>query len=55
MQTLDSNEDHFIRELKYTWTSVILAYDYQLAKVEAFFTNPGHHCVLGIDPTFNLG
>jgi len=34
MQTLDSNADHFIRELKLSpEPSVILAYDYQLAEV----------------------
>ena len=32
-----------------------MALDFQLAELEAFCTDPEYHCVLGIDPTFNLG
>ena len=56
IQNLGGNEDQFIRELKLTpEPSMILAYDYQLAELEAFCTEPSYHSVLGIDPTFNLG
>jgi len=45
MQT-SSDNDKFIRELKLAPEPlVILAYDYQLAEVEAFYTNPSYHCV----------
>ena len=56
IQNLGGDEDQFIRELKLApEPSMILAYDYQLAELEAFCTEPSyHHSVLGIDPTFNL-
>ena len=56
MQNLDQSNDFFVRELKLSpEPSVIMASDHQIAEVEAFCTNPDYHCVLGIDPTFNLG
>ena len=33
----------------------VLATDAQLANIRRFCTVPGEACVLGIDPTFNLG
>ena len=35
--------------------SCILATDAQLSNIQRFCTVPGESCVLGIDPTFNLG
>lgn len=56
LQNLGECNSHFIRELKLSpEPSVIMASDFQLAELEAFCTNPDYHCVLGIDPTFNLG
>ena len=56
MQNLDKSDGSFVRELKLSpEPSVIMACDHQIAEVEAFCTNPDYHCVLGIDPTFNLG
>lgn len=56
MQNLENTDSHFIRELKLSpEPSVIMASDFQLAELEAFCTDPDYHCVLGIDPTFNLG
>ena len=50
------DEDQFIHELKLApKPSVILDYDYQLAEVESFCTEPTYHSIFGIDPTFNLG
>ena len=55
-QNLERNKDKFIQEVKLApEPSVIMAMDYQLADIEAFCTNPDHHCVFGIDPTFDLG
>ena len=55
MQNLDQSNDSFVRELKLSpERSVIMACDYQIAEVEAFCTNRDYHCILGIDPTFNL-
>ena len=49
-------EEKFIREIKLSpEPSVMIVMDYQLSELEAFCTNPYHHCVFGIDPTFNLG
>jgi len=48
MQTLDNNEDHFICVLKLApEPSVILAYNYHLAKVEAFLYKPRTSLCLG--------
>ena len=56
MQNLDKSDGSFVRELKLSpEPSVIMTCDHQIAEVEAFCTNPDYHCVLGIDPTFNLG
>lgn len=56
LQNLEKSNNHFIHELKLSpEPSVIMASDFQLAELKAFCTNPDHHCVLGIDPTFNLG
>ena len=56
LQNLEKSNSHFIRELKLSpEPSVIMASDYQLAELEAFCTDPDYHCILGIDPTFNLG
>ena len=55
-QNLDHDANHFIREVKLApEPSVVLAMDYQIADLEAFCTDPTHHCVFGIDPTFDLG
>ena len=35
--------------------SLTIAMDYQLNDIQSFCTNPACYCVLGIDPTFNLG
>ena len=56
MQNLDQSNDSFVRELKLSpEPSVLMTGDHQIAEVEAFCTNLDYHCVLGIDPTFNLG
>ena len=56
IQNLEKSNCHFIHELKLSpEPSVIMASDFQLAELEAFCTDPNYHCVLGIDPTFNLG
>ena len=56
MQNLDKTKNPFVRELKLSpEPSVIMACNHQIAEVEAFCTNPNYHCILGIDPTFNLG
>ncbi len=34
---------------------MVMVSDYQLADLDAFCTNPDHHRVFGIDPTFDLG
>ena len=53
-QTL--KQDQFVREVKLSpEPSVIMAKDYQIADLDAFCTNPEHHCVFGVDPTFDLG
>ena len=33
----------------------VLAFDWSLADLERFCTNPQHHVILSVDPTFNLG
>ena len=38
-----------------TSPSCVLATDKQLSDLQRFCTHPGNFCVLGIDPTFNLG
>ena len=49
-------DEKFIREVKLApEPSVTMVMDYQLSELEAFCTNPHHHCVFGIDPTFDLG
>lgn len=46
----------FIRSVNFdTSPSCVLATDDQLQNIVRFCTNPGASCVLGIDPTFNLG
>lgn len=35
--------------------SCVLGTDRQLSDLKRFCTNPDYSCVLGIDPTFNLG
>ena len=55
-QNLDHDRNHFIREVRLApEPCVVMAMDYQLADVDAFCTSPDHHCILGIDPTFDLG
>ena len=55
-QNLDHDRYHFIREVRLApEPCVVMAMDYQLADVDAFCTCPDHHCILGIDPTFDLG
>ena len=49
-------KEQFVREIKLApEPSVTMVMDYQLDDIEAFCTNSDHHCVLAIDPTFNLG
>ena len=49
-------EDKFIREIKLApEPSVTMVMDYQLSDMEAFCTSQSQYCVLGIDPTFDLG
>ena len=46
----------FIRTVNFdTSPSCVLATDGQLQNLVRFCTNPGAACVMGIDPTFNLG
>ena len=46
----------FIRTVNFdTSPSCVLATDHQLQNLVRFCTNPGAACVMGIDPTFNLG
>lgn len=46
----------FIRTVNFdTSPSCVLATDHQLQSLVRFCTNPGAACVMGIDPTFNLG
>ena len=46
----------FIRTVNFdTSPSSVLATDHQLQNLVRFCTKPGAACVLGIDPTFNLG
>ena len=46
----------FIRSVNFeTSSSCVIATDAQLQNVVRFCTNQGPHCILGIDPTFNLG
>ena len=46
----------FIRSVNFdTGPSCVLTTDFQLQNIVRFCTNPGAACVLGIDPTFNLG
>ena len=46
----------FIRSVNFeTSPSCVIATDAQLQNVVRFCTNQGPHCILGIDPTFNLG
>ena len=55
-QNLEQSAAQFVREVKLPpEPTVIMAMDYQLAEMEAFCTSPYHRCILGIDPTFNLG
>ena len=55
-QNLEHDQNHFIREVRLApEPCVVMAMDYQLADMDAFCTSPDHHCVLGIDPTFDLG
>ena len=55
-QNLQQNQAHFVREVKLTpEPSVLLCMDYQLEDLEMFCTDTSHHCVLGVDPTFDLG
>ena len=46
----------FIRSVNFeTSPSCVIATDAQLQNVVRFCTNQGPRCILGIDPTFNLG
>ena len=46
----------FIRTVNFdTGPSYVLVTDHQLQNLVRFCTNPGAVCVMGIDPTFNLG
>lgn len=46
----------FIRSVNFeTSPSSVLSTDVQLQNVVRFCTNPGSACILGIDPTFNMG
>ena len=50
-QSLNTNVNYIIRQVKLsTEPSVVLAMDYRVA----MYTDPAHHCVYGIDPTFDL-
>ena len=45
----------FIRSVNFESSpSCVIATDAQLQNVVRFCTNQGIHCILGIDPTFNL-
>ena len=53
---MQQGQDQFIHEVKLASEQcVVMGMDYQLTDVDAFCTNPDHHCVFGIDPTFDLG
>ena len=46
----------FIRSVNFdTSPSCVLATDSQLKNLVRFCTNPGASCIMGIDPTFNMG
>ena len=58
--TLECNnlegKNQYICEIKLvTEPSLTLAIDYQLSDIASFCANSSHHCVFGINPTFNLG
>ena len=53
---LESSGEKFVRDIKaYPEPGVILASDQQLLDIGRFCTYQPNHCVLTIDPTFNLG
>ena len=55
-QNLQQGKDQFVREVKLApEPCVVMGMDYQIEDLDAFCTQPDYHCVLGVDPTFDLG
>lgn len=53
---LEDQDHQYVRDIKaFPEPSVFLATDQQLHDVVSFCTNSFEHCVLTVDPTFNLG